>query len=324
MSTGRLWVAGALALSACPQRPLIDWEIALDDAPEGVFLSAWGADADDVWVVGGQPDEGAVMRGSGTSFDAFDLPAGTPLLNWVHGSAADDVWVGGIEGTLLHWDGAVWTDHDLGVDEAVWGVHAASRDEAWAVGGESSWGGTAAMAFAWDGSGWDPLTLPPALADAPNLFKVAEAGGTAWIAGVDGVAATIDGDVVTSVSTGTAQDLVTVDAANGPVVVVGGRNTGVVLEPAGDGLAVTTTARAGLQGVSVYADDRALVTGENGFSGIYHIDEDRLDEVLPITDAVLHGCFVAHDGALYAVGGNLFTAGDTFAGVLLTADKVRD
>mgnify|MGYP002065501325 CR=1 FL=1 len=73
----------------------------MDAAPEGALMSVWGTAADDVWVVGGQPDAGVVLRGSGDRFIRHELPPGTPMLDWVHGTSPDDVWVAGLAGTLL-------------------------------------------------------------------------------------------------------------------------------------------------------------------------------------------------------------------------------
>lgn len=307
-------IALLLLAAGCPSGEVIDWRFAEQGAPEGVFLSAWGASGDDVWVVGGQPDRGAVLRGAGTSFAPIDLPPGVPLLTWVHGTSADDVWVAGIEGTVLHWDGDDWNDRSLDTDQALWGIHA-RPGAVRAVGGQSSWGGDAAVAAEWDGTAWTFLDLPPELDELSSLFKVTWDGDAWWVVGAGGVALT--GSPLQTVGTGFAQDLVTVDASGGPLVVVGGRGTGAVLERAGEGLAVTAQARAGLQGVDVIDAERALVCGENGLTGLYDVAGDALVEVPPLTTDVLHGCFVAPDGRPYAVGGNLFTSGDTFMGTIL-------
>ena len=148
------------------------WEVLIEDDPRGAWLSAWGTAADDVWVVGGQPEQGAALHGSFDDLQEVALPEGTPLLNWVHGTGPDDVWVAGVAGTLLHWDGAAWTDHGIEVEEAIWGVYAVSPTEVYAVGGESGFGGEDAVALSWGGDGWTRLALPAEASGLSNLFKV--------------------------------------------------------------------------------------------------------------------------------------------------------
>lgn len=314
-----------LPLFAGCDTELIQWKFAEQESPDGVFLSAWGIDPEDTWVVGGQEDAAAIRRGSGQDFAPFAPPEGAPLLTWVHGTAADDLWVVGIRGTIQHWDGSAWTDHSLPIEEALWGVHARGPTDAIAVGGFSSWGGQVPVAYQWDGSDWTALDLPAQATAEPNLFKVTWDGASWWIVGAGGIALTgAPDEPLTVAPTGFADDLVTIDAHAGPLLAVGGRNTGAVLEPSGAGLALTSEARAGLQGVSVYSDDRALVVGENGFSGLYEPSTDTLLEALPISTDVLHGCFVTQGGDLVAVGGNLFTASDQFLGTILVSRPPKE
>ncbi|MBW1881847.1 MAG: hypothetical protein JRJ84_26115, partial [Deltaproteobacteria bacterium] len=165
----------AVFLTGCSGQAL-EWSVVEEGAPEGAFLMAWGATSDDVWVVGGQPDAGVVLRGDADGFAQHPLPEDIPILDWVHGTSAEDVWVGGVNGTLLHWDGSDWEDYSIPMDEAIWGLYARSPTEAWAVGGTSAWGGSFAVALRWDGATWSTLDLPPPADEAANLFKVAHDG----------------------------------------------------------------------------------------------------------------------------------------------------
>jgi hypothetical protein len=316
----------ALALlSGCPggdtgDPPALDWSVVREDDAAGAFLMAWGPSADDVWIVGGQPDAGVVLRGSGSEFAPLALPEGTPLLDWVHGSGADDVWVAGLHGTLLRWDGTGWTDHSLDVEEALWGLFARSPDDVWVVGGTSSFGGAEAVAARWDGTSVRRLTLPEEVGDVSNLFKVTWDGGRAWMCGTAGTVLTSgEGDELVAVPTGYAGDLVTVAArGDGEVLVVGGRGTGVVFEGDASGVTKTASAPAGLSGVAP-TGGVAVVAGEYGFTGVYDPASDEIARVAPLTTDVLHGVFAFEEGPVYAVGGNLYTAGDSFTGTVLVA-----
>lgn len=297
------------------------WAPVLEDDDRGAFLSVWGPSADDVWIVGGQPETGVVLRGSGDTFTEQPLPEGTPLLNWVHGTAEDDVWVGGLAGTLLHWNGTDWTDHTLEIEEAIWGVYARSATEVYAVGGDSAYGGSTAVAQAFDGTTWQALAIPPELDGLENLFKVHDDGTDIWMVGYRGAAmrGSAAGGFVAA-PTGTSADLVTANRSpgEGPMVVVGGRGTGVVFEPDGSGgLTQVATAIAGLSGVQVFPSGEAVVVGELGYIGRYTVGSGTVVDDDVLTQDVLHAAWGTAGDSVYAVGGNLYTTEDFFHGVVL-------
>jgi hypothetical protein len=55
-------------------------------------------------------------------------------LRGVWGSARDDVWAVGDEGTLLHFDGKAWTREESPLEETLNDVWGAAADDVWAVG----------------------------------------------------------------------------------------------------------------------------------------------------------------------------------------------
>ena len=298
----------------------LSWTAVRQDDPTGAWLCAWAAGEDDLWIAGGQPEAGALLRGDGQTLTAMDLPAGTPLLNWVHGRIMDqegveDVWVGGLQGTLLRWDGAAWSDHSVATDAAIWGLYAAQDGTVLAVGGESAWGGEVAQAWVWQGQSWSDIPLPAQADGLTNLFKVRQVDGRWWVVGVDGFAMAGAPDALQAVATGTQADLVTVHApeTGGPMVVVGGRGTGVILHQEGEALAVQAQVGAGLNGVAVLEDGRAVVVGERGAAGLWDTRAGTLAEAWAPTQDVLHGVAVM-GGQTYAVGGNLYTSDDRFLG----------
>lgn len=152
--------------------------VARDAATGATLYGAWGAAADDVWIVGGVADGEAtgdddlVLRWDGAALTRVDVPARGAALFKVWGAAADDVWVSGQGGTMLHWDGAAWTDHsdELATAAPALTVHGCGPDEVYAVAGQTL--------HAWDGAAW------AAVADAPITSTVngvacapGEAGG---------------------------------------------------------------------------------------------------------------------------------------------------
>ena len=303
--------------------PAIAWTAVAEGVEEGAFLSVWGASGDDVWVVGGQFDAGHALRGSGDSWTAQDLPAGTPLLNWVHGTSADDVWLAGISGTLLRWDGSGWTDHSVDTEAAFWGLYAHESGEVIAVGGESRWGGEAAMIWRYDGGAWSEVALPEKMEGLGNLFKVTHDGSQYWLVGAGGAALRGDGASFEPVATGYAGDLVTASRPAGvshDPIVVGGRGTGIIMESDGESLSAASQANAGLNGVHVFGNGSVVVVGERGYSALFDPDTDAVTEAPAVTLDILHATWGEDDGTVYAVGGNLNTAEEYFHGVILTAD----
>ena len=112
---------------------------------DATLYGAWGASGDEVWAVGGyvHPRSGpptVVRVHDGEGVAVTDLPAGlgaqTTLFK-VWGAAADDVWVVGEAGTVLHWDGAAWSLDVLSGAPRLVTLHGASADDMVVVGGSS-------------------------------------------------------------------------------------------------------------------------------------------------------------------------------------------
>jgi len=230
------------------------------------------------------------------------------------------VGVGDLNGTLLSVSGLEWSGESEPVEGAFWGIHARSADDVWAVGGTSAWGGDSAMAFRRDGETWVAMDIPTELDGLGNLFKAHHNGQEWWACGFAGaVVKSSDGQTLTAVPTGSTQDIVTVHSLpNAAPLFVGGRGTGAVVEVSGDSVARTAQAPAGLSGVHVIDATTALVAGEGGYAALYNPTDDTLQPAPVPSDDVLHGAFVSSDGTLWVVGGNLYTAGDTYSGSIWT------
>ncbi len=118
-----------------------DGEFELMDTPgtETVF-GIWGADADDVWAVGGASEStgGFAWRYDGESWsEEASLPdeVRADAAVWkVHGSASDQAWLVGSNGVALEWDGDELSETDTGVGSSLFTVHTQGARVA-AVGG---------------------------------------------------------------------------------------------------------------------------------------------------------------------------------------------
>jgi len=129
-----------LALSAgCGPPPVSgEWVEAFDAAELGWLLSTWGPASDDRYAVGGSLTDGLIMHYDGASWTRLTGIGDPPLLNWVHGLGADDIFVVGAGGTALHFDGATWSTMETPTEENLWGVWAAAPDDVYAVGGRGA------------------------------------------------------------------------------------------------------------------------------------------------------------------------------------------
>src|SRR5690606_9836218 len=96
-------------------------------------------------------------------------------LRGVWGTADDDVWAVGTGGTMLRWDGRLWTREGEEASfslNAVWGRAA---DDVWAA-------GSAGTLLHFDGSAWQPefsgtsQSLNALWGDAQRLWAVGEHG----------------------------------------------------------------------------------------------------------------------------------------------------
>lgn len=290
------------------------WSVIESMDSRGAWLRAFSTSST-TWIVGGQPEQGAILKGDPiTGFETFDVPNGTPLLNWADGTDTN-LWVGGLNGTILQWNGSVWTDHSQDIEEAIWGLVVVD-DEVLAVGGTSRWGGDVGVVYHWDGAVWSSLMLPTELSSVSNFFKVTHDGQRYWVIGASGAAMHGDDGSWTAVPTGVTQDLITVISTEmNQIEIVGGRGTGVYAKGSVDGLEFQEPIIAGINGIAQIDTDRLLV-GELGYSVL--IQQEQSIEVAAVTSHILHSATASTDNAYWiAVGGNLATSEDTYEGSIL-------
>jgi hypothetical protein len=131
--------------------------------PSVTLFGIWGASENAILTVGGdltnESAGGAMFAWEGRGWTSLPLPSSTPVraLYKVWGSAADDVWVVGSEGVILHQDSSGFTELPAPVTRNLFTVHGAAG-VAYAVGGFS----TATIARH-DGTAWvddTPLMAP--------------------------------------------------------------------------------------------------------------------------------------------------------------------
>lgn len=286
---------------------------------EGALLSVWGLAPDDVFAVGGQiqPNTGTVLHYDGATWSREELPADTPMLDWVFG-AGDRVWAVGRLGTILVRSAGVWSSEASPTTTILWGVWGASEDELWAVGGNGT--SDTPVLLRRDGAtqSWALVELPPLGVTSHGLFKVWGSGAAdVWAVGDRGAALHFDGASWTAHPSEAAVDLISVwGSPSEGFVAAGGRASGHVARLEGGAWLGQTLDTPGLNGVWIDPAGPITLVGNQGT--IFSLEPGGFSlgaEPSP-TPMVLHGVFGFSGGPRFAVGGSLL-APPPYVGVIL-------
>lgn len=126
----------------------------------------WGTSASNVYAAGAR----GVFRFDGSAWRQEAVPVQTAM-NGVHGTSANDVYVVGFGGAILHYDGRSWTAPASPTSLDLNAVFAVSPGEVYA-------GGNGGTLIRYDGGQWDPVAFPGTGAilslggNASNLYVV--------------------------------------------------------------------------------------------------------------------------------------------------------
>jgi photosystem II stability/assembly factor-like uncharacterized protein len=321
----------AVLLGCGPGNSDPQWEKAFDAEPVGWLLNVSGPSGDDLYAVGGTPDQGAIMHFDGEGWSPLDTGLDYPLLNWVHPFAEDDIVMVGNEGTVIRLDGQSWSKQPTPTDQDLWGVWGASPDDLWAVGGNGRQEGQATI-LRYDGSSWSEVQVPDL--ERANVFAFFKVWGTSadnlWIVGQRGAILHWDGNELVPQGSGTGKDMISL-WGTGPdhVVAVGGRSNGIAA--VWDGSSWTSQELVcdeqsgipapGINGVWMGDPDTAHLVGVEGVA--VELDPNTFEcsqQFLP-TDKDLHAVFGDDEGRMTAVGGNLATASGPYQGVAFVRQR---
>jgi len=271
-------------------------------------MNVGGTASDDLFAVGGSPDQGVVLHYDGSEWSEMDLPSGVPLLNWVHAFAKDDALAVGNGGTVLHWDGSSWSPEDTPVEQDLWGVWGASPDDVWSVGGSGLEDG-AETVLRRDASGWREVTVPDL--ERPQVrafYKVWGSGpDDVYIVGQRGAVLHWDGTELSELLVGASDDLIAV-WGTGPdnVVLIGGRSNGLVSVWNGERWRTQSLAPLpSLNGVWMREPGVAHVVGELGTLATLDVETLEYETADVDTNLEFHAVFGADGERLTAVGGNI-------------------
>ncbi|MCA9563022.1 MAG: hypothetical protein KC561_06010 [Myxococcales bacterium] len=287
-----------------------DWQELTSLSDSGAFLSIWGRSATEVYLVGGQPDDGRAFVYDGTQLDELTLPDG-PQVYWVHGTSQTTWFVGDDGLALRSTDGQTFEVVETPTDQPLWGVWAAAEDDIWAVGGDARLTQEPAVLLHWDGQSWTEQALPELDRDGPALFKVwGTSADNVYAVGSRGVLLHYDGSQWTQELAGTAEDLISL-WGNGPdnIMVAGGRANGVVARWNGtEWQSDVLTGVPGLNGV--WMDDNGIATFVGVRASVVQMDSATGQWAAEDVDSTLclHGVWGTTDGARISGGGSLLTS----------------
>lgn len=200
------------------------WQLQATPTTEDLW-GVWGASPDDLWAVGGRgrPSSTAtILHFDGDTWSAVEPPAlqraNVHAFFKVWGTAADNVYIVGQRGVVLHWNGSVWTELLVGASDDLVSIWGTGPDRIVAVGGRAS-----GIVSRWDGVSWRTESLSP----LPGLNGVWMGDpDTVHIAGAVGTVATLDFETLAyeQASAGTTLDFHNVFSPDGDTLYAVGGN----------------------------------------------------------------------------------------------------
>lgn len=285
----------------------VTWSEAFDTSATGSLSGVWGAAPDDVWIVGGTDEQAEIYHHDGSAWSAVEAPA-VPLLAWVYGFSATDVYAVGVGGAAVHWDGTAWSILDPGTDEDLWGVFGLAPDDIWMVGGNAD--EDEPLLLHYDGATFTPVPLAEEEnnRNATTVYKVWGIGEALYVVGQNGLILRWDGAAWRGESGGAEanQDFVSLwGTSESNITAVGGRGNARIARYEGEGWVTTApSGYGGLNGVYMVEPDEAVMVGVGGLTGTYTPSTGDFTPDTPLVQADLHSVWGDGAGLFYAVGGS--------------------
>ncbi len=140
------------------------WEVDTLDIPFTFLLKIWGSDPNNVWAIGPGGDlDKTIYHYDGTKWNNDGVSRKiSPISIW--GFAANDVWLGGLEGRIWHYNGNGWSE-SLHIEDPIfvysgfidiWGE---SSNNIWAVGFLDSANTRKGIMYNYDGHKWKRINI---------------------------------------------------------------------------------------------------------------------------------------------------------------------
>lgn len=290
--------------------PNFAWQTVLSELP-GAALSVWGTSSRDVYVVGGDALDGSgpyALHYDGQRWSRLNTGLRDGTLWWVHGVAANAVFMVGTGGTVLRFDPTANRAERMTTpgNATLFGAWGPSANDVWAVGGDVN--ANTGVLWHFDGTAWANVALPAGVAAQAILYKVwGTAANDVWVVGANGTTLHYDGTAWTQVAVPTTArgPLFTVHGTPSLHVAVGGNASGILLE--GQGMTwrqVDLDGAPRLAGVHIPTTGAGLAVGSQGSVYLRHNGSWRVVARPPRTELEFHAVWVEPGtGAVWAVGG---------------------
>jgi hypothetical protein len=305
-----------------PTPPKPAWSEAFDAREVGWLMNASTPPGGEPLVVGGRPDAGVILRREAGQWRRLELGlTGIPLLNWAHGFSAEDVWVAGNAGTLLHWNGRSWRRAEVPTTQDLWGVWGAAEDDVWAVGGSGRNRGDATLLH-FNGLRWEQVPVPTL--QRPGVYAFFKVWGTArddvWVVGQRGALLHWNGSSWTEHLAFTSDDLISLwGTRRDHIIAVGGRSNAVVTVWNGSAWSVHNLAPLpGLNGVWMEEPGTAWLVGIEGTLARLNVNDMTYEAEPSRTRMAFHSVAGDGQGSLLAVGGNFLEGTGSYLGIAWT------
>ncbi|MEQ9502741.1 MAG: hypothetical protein RIT81_38080 [Deltaproteobacteria bacterium] len=208
----------------------------------------------------------------------------------VHGSGTDDVWAVGELGFVTHWDGSTWSSISSGASVTLNGIHALSSTHAFAVGAEGT-------VIEWDGTSWSSVAVPT----MNTLYGVwAANGGDVWVFGDFGAVLHYDGTAWVTRADITTESFLGVRGTAANDIWAFGVNGALLHYNGTDWMPVASNTTATLFGMSVGPNDDLWLSGDGGtvlrFNGSLWVRQNSG------TANTLYGVYSPEAGDTWVVG----------------------
>ena len=117
----------------------------------------------------------------GSIFHSVDSGVANTLWRSVWGTAKNNVWAGGDQGTLIRWNGLNWTTVFTNPNRPINTIYGSGPNDIWAVGGNFATGTSTTLR--WNGAQWSDIQTGV----STPLWNVWTAGKEhgAWLVGYD-------------------------------------------------------------------------------------------------------------------------------------------
>jgi hypothetical protein len=203
ISSTNIWSVGDISTGTKPiYKPFIrhfngsSWQaVTIPDSSGSTSDWVTASSASNVWI-GGVKDSpiqaSVVYQWNGAHWTKIPVP-GSANLQDVTALAPNNVWAfslgSDITDTIFHWNGSKWRYYlSTSVNFVPQGLSASAPDDVWASGYERSGSKQEVAAYRWNGTAWDPVSMPHPAFDNGGPCVTTVSPSNVWIGWADNTA----------------------------------------------------------------------------------------------------------------------------------------